>query len=192
MQQGPIHVSHSDTRVHIRVVPKLIALNTPSGTLIRKPFLSDLKQFTRLSSHPLLVQVKNYSLEILSENVTQLLLVSTLTTTTTTTTTIPCSIIFSWPPPPPQFLAQLSFHATDNLWSYNACSLGWTLEFITYTHHHRPCFWVIIGYKLQFLFHTPTFTPRSSVLVPIETIDSSLTLPTSHFKHNEWLYKLYL
>ena len=31
------------------------------------------------------------------------------------------------------------------------------------------------------------FTPRSCVIVPIQAIDSSLTLPMSHHMYNEWL-----
>ena len=36
----------------------------------------------------------------------------------------------------------------------------------------------------------PLFTPRSSVFGLIQAVHSSLTLPTSHSKYNEWLYKV--
>ena len=49
-------------------------------------------------------------------------------------------------------------------------------------------FWVMGGDN--FGSKSLLFTPRSSVFVPIQAIDSSLTLPMSHHKYNEWLDKV--
>ena len=54
----------------------------------------------------------------------------------------------------------------------------------------HPDFWVMGGDNYNFSSPPLHFTPRSSVFVPIQALDSSSTLPISHYWYNEWLTKV--
>ena len=80
-------------------------------------------------------------------------------------------------------LAALMSHCKMNKWLYMV-EIG-----IHYVYSSQHPDFSVMGSEN---FHSSSllFTPRSSVLVPIQAIDCSLTLPMSHHEYNEWLDKV--
>ena len=61
-------------------------------------------------------------------------------------------------------------------------------EFIIHNHHHTPAFesWVVtISAPVPYVF-----TPRWSMFGLIQEVHSISTLPTPHYKYNEWFEKV--
>ena len=73
-------------------------------------------------------------------------------------------------------------HCKYNEWS---CKVEIWLHHVQASPHH--CFWFAGGDN--FGSRPLHFTPRWSIFRLIQEFHSSLTLPTSHYKYNEWLEK---
>ena len=105
----------------------------------------------------------------------------------------------SWLGPCPLFTPRLSefglfwaIHISSTLMMSHHKYNEWFCKLEIWIHHPQPSphpdFWVVGGDN--FGSSTLPFTPRWSMFELIQQFHSISTLPTSHYKYNEWLVKV--